>query len=486
MKSILTLLCLLALLGAASAQGEDRVWPFGINEFTNTPNYGNAVLRFAPGRAPQVERANLRMNFESTVAAISDSTGRLLLYTNGCYIANGQGDTLVNGAGLNPGEIQQMVCRDNGYIAHRGAMLLAWPGRPGWYIALHLGARYEAGRLNFGPLYWSAIDLRPSQGRGRVVSKNNLLVDGRLEPFSVVRHGNGRDWWLVIPEQGADRYHRFLIDPLGVSRLTAQQAGVATNCLRTGSTAFSPDGRRFARTQNCATLVFNFDRCTGALSLTRRLIRPRLAFSGGGVAFSPDGERVFVSEHLAILSADLRSSGPVMDTVVSSFSTAGTGLHLMQYGPDDQLYLSRPHRGLYIPTLGQLNAPVPQYNRTGLALPVYSVRSLPHFPNFRLGKASGSPCDTVKVMVSTHEDAPEGVLAYPNPVSHVWNLTWQADTPVPAGASIDIYNNIGMLIHRREVARHATAQQFDVQQWPNGLYHWRINGTLHRGVFVKM
>jgi hypothetical protein len=37
-----------------------------------------------------------------------DSLGNILFYTNGCYVANVQGDTMANGAGLNPGEMADL------------------------------------------------------------------------------------------------------------------------------------------------------------------------------------------------------------------------------------------------------------------------------------------------------------------------------------------------------------------------------------------
>ena len=43
------------------------------------------------------------MEFYATNAVMSDKSGNLLFYTNGVYIANVNNDTMLNGAGLNPG-----------------------------------------------------------------------------------------------------------------------------------------------------------------------------------------------------------------------------------------------------------------------------------------------------------------------------------------------------------------------------------------------
>jgi hypothetical protein len=46
-----------------------------------------------------------KMSFKGTQANISDSNGNLLMASNGIWIANATGDTMLNGGGLNPGLI---------------------------------------------------------------------------------------------------------------------------------------------------------------------------------------------------------------------------------------------------------------------------------------------------------------------------------------------------------------------------------------------
>src|SRR5215213_3330843 len=43
-----------------------------------------------------------KMAFRATQSNISDQNGNLLMVTNGCWIANSTGDTMLNGSGLNP------------------------------------------------------------------------------------------------------------------------------------------------------------------------------------------------------------------------------------------------------------------------------------------------------------------------------------------------------------------------------------------------
>ena len=43
-----------------------------------------------------------KMSFGATQANISDENGNLLMSSNGCWIADATGDTMLNGSGLNP------------------------------------------------------------------------------------------------------------------------------------------------------------------------------------------------------------------------------------------------------------------------------------------------------------------------------------------------------------------------------------------------
>ena len=122
----------------------DQVWVLGAHETPIQPGYGNVILRFQDNQV-LTEPADLRMNFESTVAVMPDSLGNILFYTNGCYIANALGDTMANGAGLNPGEMADWTCPTSGYAAPLGAMALQLPGNSHLYFLFRYCIEMYAG-----------------------------------------------------------------------------------------------------------------------------------------------------------------------------------------------------------------------------------------------------------------------------------------------------------------------------------------------------
>ncbi len=476
MNKFCFLLMLLLAIGHVFAQKYDNVWPGGLNEFPGSPASGNYLMRF-DGGGPQVFPADLKMNFESTVAAMSDSTGKLLFYTNGCRIVDANGLVFGDGDGLNPGEIRDSTCPKNGYISPRGAMFLPKPGAENSEtVLLHMGVHYDAeNRVLYGPLYATTID-----NTSKTVSeKNKILLElvpppvpeaQSFEPFSVVRHGNGRDWWVVAPEIGTNRYHVFLFGENGFSKKSpVQEIGTAMSGHRPGSTVFSPDGKKFARGHHWATVVLGFDRCAGEFQDPVFLERPTHVFGGGGLAFSEDGSLLIASEQQAILSADLTENQPVLDTLVGWQTVLGISLHHFQPGPDGSLYFSSLQRLKKMPSLKNPFGNVQPTDFSLLELPVWNVRSIPYFPNFRLYDFADSPCDTLgintPVDVQMTENEPVRLKISPNPANDFVDLTIPA---IWANGMLRCTDNLG----RQLVFEPIRGRDFislDVSTWPAGI-----------------
>lgn len=402
--------CLLTLSGtrlSAQVHYPDEWWPTGFNEYPDTPSYGNAWIHFQDG-TPSVHPANLNMNFEAAVAVASDTLGNVLFYSNGCSIRGADGILLENGEDLNPGELHDWVCDKVGYTAPRSMTALLMPGHPSKWVLLHLGGQYDPARkMVYGPLYLTEIDMAANGGQGLVTDKNIVVAGGDLEPFAIVRHGNGREWWVILPEYGANRYQIRRLSPNGLSAGWVQTIGPAINCRHVGSSTFSPDGSKYARTNSCKAVVMDFDRCTGVFSNPQPLQRDPGMLCGGGLAFTPDNRWLYATTDLCIFRADLAEPLPFLDSLYKlpyvyedeppiSDYVYGTSLTYMQPAPDGRLYLGSRHRERYFPRFTMLGEDF-AFEPEGLNLPVPNVRTLPHFPNFQLFDWQGSICDTLGI-----------------------------------------------------------------------------------------
>ncbi|MFN0173401.1 MAG: T9SS type A sorting domain-containing protein [Saprospiraceae bacterium] len=453
----------------------DQIWLHGINDLPGQSGYGNAFLKFENGLV-FTNQTDLRMNFESTMAVMPDTLGNILFYTNGCYIANREGDTMPNGAGINPGEMSDWTCPTSGYASPMGAMILQMPENPTLYYLFHMGVKYGSERkLNYGPFYYTVVDMSLDGGKGAVISKNNIVADGDFEPFTAVRHGNGRDWWLVFPAYGTNKYRKFLFSATGLQDEGVQQIGQALSCRYIGSSAFSPNGIRYARQQHCGVVAMDFDRCVGQFSNDRFMTLPSNAFGGGGVAFNKDGNSLLVSTQLSIQVADLTQPVPYLDTIVGSLDIIGSSLHLMQYAPDGKIYLSNLGRGTFYHVINSPNEQSIGFQQRGFDLANYSVRTLPNYPNYRLYDVPGSVCDTLGIdapMVSSTNpnlSKEEKIQVFPNPTTGIIQWSGIADyTPT----TVRIHNILGKLISEKK----STNGHTNLEEVPDGLYFITLLG----------
>lgn len=317
-------------------------------------------------------------------------------------------------------------------------------------------------------------------GKGVVISKNNIAADGNFEPFAAVRHGNGRDWWLIFPENGSNKYHKFLFSASGLHEVGVQPIGQALSCRYIGSSAFSPNGIRYARQHHCGVVALDFDRCSGQFSNDRFLPLATNAFGGGGVAFNKNGNKLLVSTQLAILSADLTQPSPQLDTIVGSLDIIGSSLHLMQYDPEGRIFLSNLGRGKFYHVINKPNELNIDFRQRWYDLAHYSVRTLPNYPNYRLFDMPGSVCDTLGISVGTNVPINPNVRLWPNPAAD--DLCIQLESAIEF---LQIFDATGREITAPVVSEGQVC--VSVRHLPPGLYFLslRSGGKVWSGKFVK-
>lgn len=479
-----TLLCSFAP-GYLSAQTTSEIWLGGTNETPGRPVTGNYITQFTADSV-KTQATTLKMNFADAMEVVTDSSGQVLFYSNGCHIASADGDTLLNGAGLNPGNIADWVCPEIGYTSTKGLLALQLPENQHIYYLFHLGQRYEPElKLSYGPFYYTVIDMSLNNGKGAVISKNNVLLDGKLEPFSAVRHGNGRDWWFVVPEYGTNRYFKILFDKTGIAAVNEQTAGPTLACKRTGATAFSLNGMKFGRSQSCKAVVFDFDRCSGLFSNPVDLPLPANATGVYGIAFTPEANKVLITNQLAILEADLNSTAPVLDTLVSTGPLLGYSLGHMQYDQFGRLIISNDAREKFNHVIRDYDGNAANFNfhLNNLAFGKFNVRTLPNHPDFQLYDLPGSVCDTLSYTSSAEIPLPTDFTVSPNPASDVVFVEYK-----------NLQN--GYLVVTNSLGEKVTAfrlqdegfLQLNIQSWAKGVYFFQVSngkgGLLCRRVIV--
>lgn len=431
-----------------------------------------------------------RMNFDYTNTSFCDSSGNLMFYTNGVYIANSLDEKIENSDTLNAGIYYDFYpfARKFGYRAKQGIVALPSPSNENQYFLLH--SWIDSFTIGWGlsfqgeKVLYTLLDMSENAGHGKVLSKNNTLVDGLCGlSLSATRHGNGKDWWVLVQKKGGNCYHRVLLDNQGVNvqnQLTCGGPNIPAEDF--GGAAFSPDGSKYAYMSHDKGLtVFDFDRCTGVLSNAINLPFPEIAAAPGanrlGVSFSPNSRFLYLSTGWYLFQFDLAEANVFasMDTVGIYDSTEApfaTFFGNMQLAPDGKIYISSENSNIVYDVITRPNERGDScaFQPHSVNLPSPSL-SVPHFPNYRLGALSGSACDSLTGLEGTLRNERERILkVFPNPTTDYVVVDYGYTDWNKGEIQLEVVNTVGQLMHQQELPLYSGFQKLLVKEFSSGTY----------------
>jgi len=425
------------LPGIISAQKQDYNWVIGHDYNFNDENYGRIVINFhtAPPKANYFV-GNENMNMYITNASISDSIGDLLFYTNGCNIANENGQVIPNGDDLNPGDYHYSLCDDigRGYTAgYPSAIILQLPENDSIYYLFHGSVLYippPKEDAYVDRLLHSIVTI--SNNNKYVLEKNiPLLVDSLAGgEMNAVKHANGKDWWIILPRRNSNQFYVFLFTKDGIVDTLMQTMGNIPPASKEGygQTVFSPDGTKMIRYFPYEDIMnFTFDRSTGTFTgySTFSVNYGSDIATQGGCGISPSGQFLYIAAAFQVYQFDLWasnvSSSQIKVAVWDGFVDPIAILFwFCQMGPDCKIYIegggdTRYYHIIHNPDEQGLACNVEQ---RGLIFPVPSGASIPYFPNYRLGPIDnpGLPCSPI-VATQQPSVAVPACSVWPNPAS---------------------------------------------------------------------
>ena len=249
--------------------------------------------------------------------------------------------------------------------------------------------------------------MNANNGLGRVVLKNQVLIqDGELLVPVAVKHGNGRDWWIITGIVGEPVLYTFLLDPSGIHG--PFETTVANEFPGPGyisANAMSPDGCTYVRCDGINGLhIYDFDRCSGTFSNLRVVPFGEDVF-GFATVFAPDGRHLYISSWEMITVIDIAA-----DNISATFDTLAyfdgyaspqepflTGFWYPHLGTDGKIYYATTNSTLAMHLIHRPDLPgqAADVEQHGLVLPKLNNGTMCLFPNYRLGEWEGSPCDTL-------------------------------------------------------------------------------------------
>ncbi len=488
---LLTVLCL-----SAKAQKNDYMWlsgydsDVGYDSVTNTL-YGNSVLDF--NYSPRhIGYDSLGMNFFETNVSYSDTDGNLLFYSNGIYVANRLDERILNSDSINYGPLISWwnpMIAEYGYTTPQGILALDHPGLYNNYYLVH--AYIDTAPAPYIQLVTNilttTINLDLNAGHGVVLLKNVPVITDTLGwELTAVRHGNGRDWWILAQERNSNCYYRLLLDNNGLHVMSTKACG-GCNIEQgsVGSCCFSPDGTKFVEySVNALTVptvnIFDFDRCTGLLSNSIQIPLPTIADSGwfaNGVAISANSRFLYVGATFHVYQYDLKAQdiAASIDTVAiyDGFQAPfGSYFNTMQIGPDGKIYEScgNGEKVYHVIERPDEKGDSCEFVQHGISLPTFSI-GIPNFPNYRLGALFGSSCDTLTGLSEEARTEKEKIIKiYPNPASDYITIDYGYTNWVKGNVDLEILNALGQIVYAQTLPSYSGFQKVDVSNLPQGYY----------------
>ncbi|HHH52999.1 MAG TPA: T9SS type A sorting domain-containing protein, partial [Bacteroidetes bacterium] len=477
-------------LTAFSQNKRDYKWVMGLNrvelrggdiiDFDNHRSIDTGFLAFAMGR---------------NNVSISDKYGNLLMYSNGCAIADKTHHIMEGGDSINYGLYWEKHCTakyNTGYSLMQNSLILPDPGNSdsnsnGYYLLHKRTELLKEPYLHFWcpGVSYSYVDMNANSGKGKVIKKNKLIFNTTTLAqgyMTACKHANGKDWWIIQIESDTNIYFKILLTKDTVMVVDSQSlAGTFPHGNSLGQAVFSPDGSKWiAFNYIDKALIYDFDRATGELSNLQRVnpqtINPQDSGVFVGVAVSPNSRFVYLSSGVDLYQADLWAND-IQSSLVhiahrdyfpdpdfySDFTVA-------QLAPDCKIYIVAGITNNYLHVINKpnLKGKACDFRQHSFYLPNLNDNgSLPNFPHFRIDE--DQICDSTITLIPDEYIFKEinKLNVYPNPVSDEATISVYSDGYEQG--KISIYTITGELVRTMYIDSEAT-KSLDVKSIKPGVY----------------
>jgi hypothetical protein len=351
-------------------------------------------------------------------------------------------------------------------------------------------------------LYYHIINLKGDNGLGTVYQKNiQISTIALADCIKAVRHGNGRDWWIITNKAGGTLHNRFyiyLVSPTGISSPIIRNLGNATD-VGFQKIIFNSTSTKFIQINMAGFMgEYNFNRCTGNISLSRIIFPEQTSnynryFWSGAYSFNDSifyastyGQTTADTFFLVQFNLNSLNIPASADTLDIFQSPIGAGS--LRLAPDGKIYFSRAYECNAFPycypypdsarnyvneNLSVINYP----NNLGSACDYQpfsfylggkrTYYGLPNNPNYNLGALVGSPCDSLTV-IPEHQNEIINFQIKPNPNNGNFNISYLLPQNKPG--TFEVFDINGRKVYSMSLPQWSTLQQVILPEVADGIY----------------
>ncbi len=430
------------------------------------------------------------MELEGSCAIMCDSMGKLLFYSNGCYIANATHEMMTNGDSIGKDKLETSFCKTGGNPLNQGIIVLPKPGSDHLYYLFYTDIGDPYFMQPFFPLapvtlYYSVIDMALENGLGAVTEKNIVVIQDTFARSMIQANcsADGKSWWIVIPKSHSNCYWTLHFTENGIDTIFKQCIGqIWGDRDSQGQAAFSPNSQKYARFNFFYGLnTFDFDNTTGLLSQPVFNDFGQDTFYYSGLAFSPNSRFIYTSAYNKLWqfdtwAIDISASRILIEELSTPPSIqVKTQFNQARLAPNGKVYIggTGEFKHLHVinrPNCYGLECGLEQY---ALELAGRSHYTMPNMPNYNHWSENDT-CETVSTK-TIFGNIPSAIRFYPNPAGQ-----YLMAEGLEIGDKVEFYDISGRLIS----TKFYNYERVDIGDFSKGFYILKVyRETYELGLF---
>lgn len=408
-KIIITFFCFLSSLSVTAQDKYDYQWIAGYPPYKANSLYGAYKMDFNEDSLKFILEPKASLITYFSTASICNKNGKLVLYSNGCQIHNGNFELVEGCENINPGNAWDSGCsdiQDASYPSIQSEIFLPYPELENKYF--YLAHKKDFSQQYFNDKYYTEfyqcniIDMSLNDSLGKSIDNFAIEYPDVVKSYNLAacKNANGKDWWVINISFNSKKFYRILLTKDGISGPWEQNGGPPRDTFQTvGQSVFSPDGKKYACIYSSSGIawVMDFNRQTGLFSNLQILNYETMkGWDFRGIAFSPNSKYIYVSAGYYLYQFDATTDSIQKSKLLidenDGYALPGWPYYIpfgiAQLGPDGKIYI-----GQFAGSIRQwsiINNPDAlgsgcNFKQHSLLFPGWSYATPPIQPNFRLG-----------------------------------------------------------------------------------------------------